>query len=65
MEKEIGFRLVSFTSILESPQTILPQFSGGGGGGGGGWGGGGGQRGGSEPLIPSHRPRQRPRAREV
>ena len=57
MEKEIGFRLVSFTSILESPQTILSQFSGGVGGGG--------QRGGSEPLIPSHRPRQRPRAREV
>ena len=44
-------KLVSFISILESPQTILPQFSGGVGGGG--------QRG---LETPSHRPRQRPRA---
>lgn len=39
---------VSFNSILESPQTILPQFGGGVGGGG---------RRGSEA---SYRPRRRP-----
>ena len=46
-------KLVSFNSILESPQTILPQFGGGVGGGG------------QRESEDSYRPRRRPRAGQV